>query len=496
MAALQVELLDHDRRRPLHVIEWRTELDQRLLPQRLGAVGARVGLQLLDRFGQVRLGAAEHGPAGALLVSRQAFLQRLFRRLLQLRMDGRAHCVGFVGQPLHAGDLLRLAAELVDDVVAVVAPLPRQRGDVQLQRHRVLELRVGDDAVLLHAAEHIGHALLRAHALAVGVVVARSLGEAGEEGAFGEREILGVLAEIGARRQLDAPRRAAEEDRVQIDLEDFLLAQRLLDPRGDDHLADFPLVADLVADQEILRHLLRDGRAALPAFRIGNVADEGADHTALVDSGMLEEALVFRRDERLLHVLGDVGELDPEAAVVWLVELGVGRAFHVIDVGKAGHAQRLELVVVGQAGDRHVVELDHLRDVDHLAFDLFLLAELPVGQEQVVELDAAKSVDLFVAAARVGHRGLDQAVEVELLDVERLAHVRAAVGQKLNDLGPVLHRVKTGFDGVWPGGDLAERQGRGKNLDENGFHQRQQLLEGGLPLRQGYSKIWSGRGRL
>ena len=191
---------------------------------------------------------------------------------------------------------------------------------------------------------------------------------------------------------------------------------------------------------------------------------------------------------------GMSASLTHKPAVVRLVELGVGRALEVKHVGEARHAQGLELVVVGQAGDRHVVELDHLRDVDHLAVDLLVLAELPVGEEQVLELEPAERLDLLGAAARVGHRGLDQAVEVDLLDVERLAHVRAAVAQKLNDLGPVLHRIETGFDGVRPGGDLAERQGRGENLDENGFHQRQQLLEGGLPLRQGYTTIWSGEG--
>ena len=127
--------------------------------------------------------------------------------------------------------------------------------------------------------------------------------------------------------------------------------------------------------------------------------------------------------------------------------------------------------MVGQARNRDVVELDHLADVDHLAVDLLLLAELPVGQEQVLELDAAERLDLLGAAAGVGHRGLDQAIEVDAFDIERLAEMAAAVGQKLDDLSAILHRVETGFNGVRPGGDLTERQGRGENLDENGFHQ-------------------------
>ena len=301
----------------MHVVERRLEIDQRLLPDRFGAVRLRIGLQLADRLAEVRLGAAELGAAGVLLVARQSLLQRGLGGLLDLRVDGGAHRVGGVGQALEAGDLLRLAADLIDDVIAVVAPLPRQRGDVELLRHRVLELRVGDDGILVHAAEHIGEPLLRALTLPVRVVVARALGEAGEERAFGQGEILGALAEVAARRQLDAPRRAAEEDGVEVDLQDLVLAQRFLDPRGDDHLADFPLVADLVADQQVLRHLLRDGGAALAAVRVGNVADEGADHAALVDALVLVEALVLGGDEGLLHVLRNVGERHPAAGGGW-----------------------------------------------------------------------------------------------------------------------------------------------------------------------------------
>ena len=40
-----------------------------------------------------------------------------------------------------------------------------------------------------------------------------------------------------------------------------------------------------------------------------------------------------------------------------------------------------------------------------------------------------------------------------------------------SDLGPVLHGIEAGFDGVRPGGHLAEGQGRGEYLDEDGFHQ-------------------------
>ena len=76
----------------------------------------------------------------------------------------------------------------------------------------------------------------------------------------------------------------------------------LVDARGHDHLADLALVADVVADQQVFRDLLRDGRAALRPAGLGDVGDEGADQAALVDALVLIEALVLGGDERLLHI--------------------------------------------------------------------------------------------------------------------------------------------------------------------------------------------------
>ena len=156
-----------------------------------------------------------------------------------------------------------LAADLVDQMKSGVAADPREGREVQPLGLGVGRLRRGDDAVVLHPGQHIGEALVGALAVAVRIVIGRPLGQAGDEGAFGQRQVLHRLAEIGARREVDAPRRAAEIDRVEIDFEDFLLGERLLDAVGDDHLADLALEGDAVADQQILRHLLGDGRAAL-----------------------------------------------------------------------------------------------------------------------------------------------------------------------------------------------------------------------------------------
>ena len=79
--------------------------------------------------------------------------------------------------------------------------------------------------------------------------------------------------------------------------------------------------------------------------------------------------------------------------------------------------------------------------------------------------------DLARRRLLVGHDGGDQVVEIDVLDVEGLAHVVAAVAQKLDDLGLVRDRIELGFDRVRPGRDQAQREGRREDLNENRFHE-------------------------
>ena len=135
-----------------------------------------------------------------------------------------------------------------------------------------------------------------------------------------------------------------------------------------------------------------------------------------------------------------------------------------------GSLQALEPVVVGQVGRRPVVELDHLIDVDHLAVDLLVLAQLLVGEVQVVELDALEAGDLAGRGLLVDHHGVDQAVEIDVLDVERLAHGVAAGAEHGHDFGLVGGGIELCLDGVRPGHDQAEGKGRGEHLNEDRFH--------------------------
>src|SRR5215813_8876806 len=155
----------------------------------------------------------------------------------------------------------------------------------------------------------------------VGTEVVRTLGHAGKKRAFLERELVRRLAEIAARRHLDAPGAAAEINGIEIKLENLPLAQRVLDPRRQNHLADLALVGQVFAYQQVLDDLLGDGRAALRAPGRGKIADEGADQAALVDPLVLIEAFVLGREKSLLHVLRDIGEWNPHPPLVLLEHL-------------------------------------------------------------------------------------------------------------------------------------------------------------------------------
>jgi hypothetical protein len=66
--------------------------------------------------------------------------------------------------------------------------------------------------------------LLRAPGMPVRAEIIRSLGQASQERALLEREFLRRLAEIAARRHLDAPRAAAEINGIEIELENLRFA--------------------------------------------------------------------------------------------------------------------------------------------------------------------------------------------------------------------------------------------------------------------------------
>ena len=318
-------------------------------------------------------------------------------------------------------------------------------------------------------------------------------------------QVLRLLAEIAAGRELDPPGAAAEINRIEVELEDLRFAQRVLDPRCHDHLADLAVIGEVLADQEVLHDLLGDGRAALRAPGLRKVADEGADQPALVDPSVAIEALVLGREERLLDVFRNVAERDPLPPLVLLEHLREAFALAVEHDAGARQLEALELVVIGQVGDRLVVVVDDLAEIDGRHRHLLVLAKLTVGRLQIGKIDAAKRLVLAGHRLRIVHRRGDELIEVDVLDVEGLAHVRAARAQQPCHLfliaGAVelrLHRlthhylihfhmgaaraqqpchlfliagaIELRLHPVRCGGDLTERKRQGKDFDQERFH--------------------------
>jgi hypothetical protein len=103
-------------------------------------------------------------------------------------------------------------------------------------------------------------------------------------------EIRRRLAEIAPRGRLDPVVALAEIDGVQVLLEDLSLRLALLEPRGDEDLANLALVGPYRRQLRRARELLGDGAAALDDASGTQVPERGGDDTHRVDAEVLIEA--------------------------------------------------------------------------------------------------------------------------------------------------------------------------------------------------------------
>jgi hypothetical protein len=151
---------------------------------------------------------------------------------------------------------------------------------------------------------------------------------------------------------------------------------------------------------------------------------------ALIDAFVLIEALVLGRDEGVAHVRGDLAERYPNAALVRLEDFRKALTLSIHHQRGAGQFQAFEPGVIGKVGKRLVIEVDHRPDIDRRARNRLVLAELPVGGMQVLDVDPLEG---GVAAGNrlwIVHGGGDEVVDVEIFDVEGLAHLRTARAQE------------------------------------------------------------------
>jgi len=279
--------------------------------------------------------------------------QRIAGGGLELRIERSPQIVAPAVDLLRAELLDRPAARLLHEEVgvAVLGAAGRVLGD-QRPGARLGIAGLGQEIALPHLPQHPVAALQGPLRMALRVVVVGALRQGGEIGGLVRRQLVQRLAEIveGGRRH--PVRAVAEEDLVQIQFEDLLFRQGRLEAVGEDRLLHLAIDAGLAGQQDVLRHLLGDGRAALeppPRRGVEDVLEHRPPQAGNVDAAVIEEVAVLGREERLDHRQRNllVGHIDAPL----VRELADQGAVPGVDAGGGGGP------VVGQVGGvRQVVE--------------------------------------------------------------------------------------------------------------------------------------------
>ena len=187
-----------------------------------------------------------------------------------------------------------------------------------------------------HQVEHDALALLGALQVGEGIQVGRALGNAGQQGGLGQREIGGGLAKVDLRGSLGAIGKTAVVEQVEIHLEDLVLgveAGQLLGDAGLLDLAVERLVVALVGtEKEVAGELHGDGARAGDHALGAGVLQNGPGDAAEVDAAVAVEGSVLGGDGGVDEVGGNGGQAHP-GAPAFGKDLGQQRAVAVVEIG-------------------------------------------------------------------------------------------------------------------------------------------------------------------
>ena len=193
-----------------------------------------------------------------------------------------------------------------------VGRLGLDRQPVELRGHRRIARLVvfgfPDVAELEHAPEHVVAAHHPAFRIGDGVEPGRRLRQARDHRELGERELRDRASVVDLRRGADTVGTLTEEDLVDVEFQDLVLGELALDLQCKQDLVELAEVRLLPAEEEVPGHLHGDGAASRPLLPGAQQVPYGAGEALPVDPGMLVEAVVLARDERLDHPFGDLVE--------------------------------------------------------------------------------------------------------------------------------------------------------------------------------------------
>jgi hypothetical protein len=274
--------------------------------------------------------------------------------------QGRAHRKPALVELLLAIELDQLAAHLLGEVVRLGDQGPAVLDDAQRLGPGLLGLILVDQPVVEHTADHPvapGH---RRFGPVDRVVVVRRLRQRRQIGGLGQGQLVERLVEVVERRGGDPVGAEAEIDLAQVELEDALLGEGPLDAEGQDRLADLALDLQLVAEQEVLRHLLGDGRGADRPLVLDHVEDVGhrrARDRQEIEAVVIVEVLVLGGDEGVDDPFRD--HLDRHEDPLFDGELGQDAPVAGVH---AGHRRRVvvrKLIVIRQIAPVDIEHVDH-----------------------------------------------------------------------------------------------------------------------------------------
>ena len=200
---------------------------------------------------------------------------------------------------------------------------------IDRRRDALVVLFLRDDALVKHRRQDRVAALLSGFRVGQRIVLDGGLDEACEERSLEVVQLRRGLGEVSLRGGLDTVGDRAEGGDVEVTREDFVLRLGLLQCQRVLDFAQLALsgllgrcahlvrVALEVAAlcQRVTHVLLGDRRSALAAA-VAQVRHERTSDTRGIDTVVLVEALIFDRDDCLLHHVSDVGAGHHDALLV------------------------------------------------------------------------------------------------------------------------------------------------------------------------------------
>ena len=285
------------------------------------------------------------------------FIQDCLNAAVQCRMDVQPAAVEQrVGIRFAVAEFgLQVGKDLIDDGVRKIGIGRRILADAQVVlgdalvegsgiRHGLVVFCLCDLILVQHVVQH----RFSAGGIVFGetdrIVAVGVLRDPGDAGAFRQRQITDVLAEITLARHLDTQAVLAEVDRIEVTDQDLFLRDFVLQLDGQILLLELPdearapalfraSVKDIVLDE-----LLGDGGSAAVDLSAEKQRGHGAEHPADVHAFMRPETFVLDSDESVDEVLRNGGVGDRVA-----VGTGFDQGLHSLPVSvvqRRGDAER------------------------------------------------------------------------------------------------------------------------------------------------------------